>query len=142
MSKETISPDTKEMLREFAAAIVSEIRKPEPPTPQQEQAMKQAQAERMATAESVRLQAENKRAIQLNCSHSHARREGGGTHCVWVKDNDVPQSVGYVYCQRCEGRFRPDEPLMRKLDPTAIFDNVTFNRLMQECIQTGAEIMS
>lgn len=61
---------------------------------------------------------------------------------VWVRDNDVPQSPGYVYCQRCEGRFRPDEPIMRKVDPNATFDTEKFNRLLQSCIATGAEMFA
>jgi hypothetical protein len=57
-------------------------------------------------------------------------------------DNDIPLSPGYIYCQKCEARVRPDEPLMRRLDPNAIFDTALFNKLFQSCGATsGAEIL-
>jgi hypothetical protein len=101
----------------------------------------QAMADRAATAAGVIEKNANKRWMQEHgCAHAHQKSAGGGTHCVYVQDNGVAGSPGYIYCQKCEGRFRPDEPLMRRLDPQAIFDSAKFNELMSECVTTGAEI--
>lgn len=103
----------------------------------------QAQQSRAEIGASKLAEERNQRQIQTHiCKHEHARAAGGGTHCVYVRDNDVLQSPGYILCQKCTGRFRPDEPLMRKLDPKAIFDTDVFNRLMQECLTTtGGELL-
>lgn len=123
------------------AATVAEMRKPEPPSPQELAEVKQKQEERRATAEALKQQKQNARWFREHgCKHEHSGPMGG-THCVFVRDNDVPLSPGYIYCQKCEGRFRPDEPIMRKLDPDAIFDTAKFNELLPACLQAGAEIM-
>lgn len=102
----------------------------------------QAKQDRQAVAQSKLAEERNRREIQEKiCKHEHARSAGGGTHCVYVRDNDVPQSPGYILCQKCGGRFRPDELLMRKLDPKAIFNTAVFNQLMQDCMQTGQEML-
>lgn len=137
---------TKDDLKEIVATAVSvalaEAKKPAPLSPQQESELAQAQAHRRETAEGVKVQKQNARNFQEHiCKHEHPKSAGGGTHCVFVRDNDVPQSPGFIICQECFGRFRPDEPLMRKLDPEAIFDTGTFNQLLQDCMQTGAEIL-
>lgn len=83
MNKELISPETREALREFASAIVSEMRKPEPLTEQQEAAIKTSQADRRATAEGIQKQLAQKRFEQEHvCTHEHLSGAGGGTHCV------------------------------------------------------------
>ena len=121
---------------------VAEMRKPTPPDEKELEATRVAQEERRATAQSVIEKKQNERYIQEKvCTHFHAKREGGGTHCVYVRDNDVTQSPGYIYCQRCMGRIRPDEPIMRKLDPQAIFSTELFNKLLQDCIPNGAEML-
>jgi hypothetical protein len=103
----------------------------------------QAMAERAATAKSVIEKKQNERYVQEHvCTHEHLASAGGGSHCVHVHDNGVLGSVGYVLCQKCQGRVRPDEPLMRKLDPEAIFNTQLFNRLLQSCLQTGQEMMA
>lgn len=126
----------------------------------------QSMADRAATALAVLEKKKNERWFQEHgCKHEHPKAAGGGTHCVFVKDNDVPQSPGFIICQKCQGRFRPDEPLMRGkpvidkktgkprlsdsgqviyaggLDPEAIFDTNLFNQLLQDCLQTGAEML-
>jgi len=102
----------------------------------------QAMADRAATAQGVIEKKANERWMQEHgCTHEHQKSAGGGSHCVWVRDNDIPTSPGYVLCMKCQGRFRPDEPMMRRLDPSAIFSNEKFNKLMQDCVQTGAEIL-
>ena len=129
------------------AATVAEMRKPEPMTAKQQADIEQQQAERLATGQGVAEKKRNERWMQEHgCPHEHPKSAGGGSHCVWVRDNDIPTSPGYILCMRCQGRFRPDEPLMRKLDPTAIFDTNKFdtnkfNLLMSDCVQTGAEIL-
>lgn len=141
--KELLSPETKEILREFAAAIVAEQRKPEPPTTRELANLEQAEEERRANAEAVKQKKANERWDQEHgCTHEHPKNHGGGSHCVYVRDNDVPLSPGFVLCQKCQGRFRPDEPIMRKLDPSAIFDTAKFNRLLSDCMTTGAEILA
>lgn len=134
--------DLRNLISSAVTAAVGEMRKPTPPDEKELADLKQKQEERLATAQSVKEKNENKRFIQEKvCTHEHLASAGGGTHCVFVHDNGVPLSPGYVYCQKCEGRVRPDEPLMRKLDPNAIFDSFLFNKLLQSCIQTGQEIM-
>jgi|SRR5215467_6968680 len=124
------------------AATVAEMRKPAPKTEQELSEIQQAQEQRKATADGIKAQKANERHIQEHiCTHEHKKSAGGGTHCVWVRDNDIPTSPGFVLCQLCLGRFRPDEPMMRRLDPTAIFDTNKFNLLMADCVQTGAEII-
>ncbi len=123
------------------AATVAEMRKPEPPTPQELANLRQAQEERKATADSVKEQKDRERWFQEHgCAHEHTGPLRG-THCVYVKDNDVVTSPGFVFCQKCQGRVRPDEPQMKKLDPGAIFDTALFNNLLAVCMQNGAEIL-
>lgn len=142
MSEKQAISLTKQDLADILVMAMQEAKKPAPPTPQQEADIALAQEQRKATAASVAEQKRNARWFQEHgCTHEHLKSAGGGTHCTFVKDNDIPQSPGYVLCQKCQGRFRPDEPLMRKLDPDAIFDTATYNRLMQDCMQTGAEIL-
>ena len=124
------------------AATVAEMRKPAPKTEQELSAIQQAQEQRKATADGIKQQKANERWMQEHgCKHEHPKSAGGGTHCVWVRDNDIPTSQGFILCQACQGRFRPDEATMRRLDPTAIFDTAKFNSLMADCVQTGAEIL-
>lgn len=103
----------------------------------------QAMADRAATAKSVIEKKQNERYVQEHvCTHEHQAQWGGGSHCVLVRDNDIPTSPGYVLCQKCQARVRPDEPLMRKLDPEAIFNTMLYNRLLQGTIQAGQEMMA
>jgi len=147
MSKvQTITPELQTLITtSVTAAVVAmakEMRKPPEPTSQELADLEQRQAERKATADGIKQQKANERWMQEHgCEHEHPKSAGGGSHCVWVRDNDIPTSVGYILGMRCQGRFRPDEPMMRRLDPTAIFDTQKFNRLMSDCVQTGAEIL-
>jgi hypothetical protein len=148
--QQTLTLTTEDLQKLISSAVnsavttaVTEMRKPEPPSEKELAALKQQQDERLQAAEGVKQKNENRRFIQEKvCTHAHALREGGGTHATYVHDNDVPLSPGYIYCQKCEGRIRPDEPIMRKLDPQAIFDSNLFNRLMQDCVHPAAEILS
>lgn len=126
-----ITDEDKALVQAYLAAHKTEIAN-----------FEQQMAERAQTAQAVLEKKANERWFQENgCTHEHPRSAGGGTHCVYVRDNDVPASPGFILCQRCQGRFRPDEPVMRKLDPSAIFSTAKFNTLMQDCLQTGAEIL-
>jgi len=123
------------------AATVAEMRKPEPMTAQEKADIEQKQAERLETGRGITEKKRNERFVQEHiCTHEHQESAGGGSHCVWVRDNDIPTSAGFILCMRCQGRFRPDTPLMRRLDPNAIFDDAKFNTLMQDCVTTGAEM--
>src|SRR5215469_16624697 len=144
-AEQTLTPEMREIITSVATAAAvaaaAEMRKPAPPTPQEQAALQAKQEERRATAEGIKQQKANERWFQeKGCKHKHSGPMGG-THCVYVRDNDVPTSVGFVLCQLCQGRFRPDEPVMRRLDPTAIFSNDKFNELMMDCQQNGAEIL-
>jgi len=144
MAKETITLDVsqlQEIIGATAAAIAAELRKPEPMSAQAKAEIEQRQADRAATAAGIKEKKERDLWFQTNgCQHKHSG-QFGGTHCVYVRDNDVPTSPGMVLCQACQGRFRPDEPVMRRLDPTAIFDTAKYNTLMQDCAVNGAEIV-
>ena len=97
---------------------------------------------RKETAQAVIEKKKNDRWFQEHgCSHEHSKQAGGGTHCVHVHDNDHPGSAGYIICQLCQGRVRPDDPKWRKLDPDAIFDTALFNKLFQDCAQIQGEML-
>jgi hypothetical protein len=121
---------------EAVAAAIIESRKPLPPTDAELKAIEVAQQARVANAAGVIAAMENKRAVQTICSHEHKRKEGGGTHAVWVRDED-PRSPGYIYCQKCEAQIRPGQfnpdGLPCEMSRRAIYDTQLFNRLFQEC---------
>jgi hypothetical protein len=125
-----------EVIASTIAAAIAESRKPLPPTEKELAELAQMQQQRVANAAGVIAQAENKRAVQRICNHEHKRKEGGGTHGVWVRDED-PRSPGYIYCQKCEARVRPGmydkDGLPYQRDRTAHFDTELFNKLFQEC---------
>lgn len=129
-------------IREAVAAAIAENNKPKPKTQQELAEIEQAQQHRKDNAENERQRRENKRWFaEKSCRHEHSKSAGGGTHCVHVLDNDHPSDPGFIYCQLCEGRFRPDTPKWRKLDPDAIFDTARFNELFQSCAQVQGEII-
>lgn len=133
--------DLKEIVSSAVAAAVEESRKPLPLTPGQQAEVAMAQENRADIGRQKKEENENKLWFQTNaCTHEHSRQAGGGTHAVFVRDNDIPDSPGYIYCQKCEARFRPDEPRMKKLDPKAIFNTQKFNELLQSCVTSGAEM--
>lgn len=120
------------------AAAIKEARKPDPPTEQQLSALQMKQEQRAAMAADVMRTKENRLAIQRICSHEHSQREGGGSHGVWVREED-PASPGYVYCQKCEAKVRPNggNEGTKRADRTAIYDTALFNKLFQDCGPTG-----
>lgn len=125
-----------EVIASAVAAAIAESRKPLPPTEKELKEVEQLQQQRVANAAGVIASMENKRAVQQICSHEHKRKEGGGTHAVWVRDED-PRSPGYIYCQKCEARIRPGvfdkEGLPYQRDRSALFNTELFNRMFQEC---------
>lgn len=126
----------KEVIGSAIAAAISEARKPLPPTEAEIRDLELRQQARASNAAGVIAQMENKRTVQRICSHEHKRKEGGGTHGVWIRDED-PRSPGYIYCQKCEANIRPGNydanglPFQR--DRRAIYDTELFNRMFQEC---------
>jgi hypothetical protein len=145
MSSEPVILDVqtvKEIVAAAVTAAVMESNKPKPPSPQEVAEIEQAQQHRKDTAANYLQQKANDRNFQENiCSHEHTKAAGGGTHCVHVRDNDHPGDAGYILCQLCQGRVRPDSEKWRKLDPTAIFDTFKFNKLFQDCAQGQGEII-
>lgn len=128
--------DLKEMIASAVAAAITESRKPDPPTEQQLAQFRMAQEHREATSTSLIEQKRNERSIQLMCMHEHSKQSGGGTHCVWVREED-PRSPGFILCQKCQGRVRAGQLAMDGLpyqrDRGAIYDTELFNRLFQDC---------
>jgi hypothetical protein len=94
----------------------------------------QEQRERIAGYEIEKIK--NRRNTQLNCTHEHSKREGGGTQAVWVREEN-PSSPGFILCQECQGRIRPGvydvEGYSFQLDRGAIYDTARFNQLFQDC---------
>jgi hypothetical protein len=139
-SAPALTPEVQAILKELVsasvAAAISESKKPAPPTERELAQLAQQQANREANAAGVIASIKNKRAVQLICSHEHKKKEGGGTHAVWIKDED-PRSNGYIYCQKCQAQVRPGEfdptGLPHQRDRRAIYDTELFNRLFQEC---------
>lgn len=134
--------DVKEIVAAAVSAAIAEATKPKPPTPQEQAELQMAQQHRKDTAEGIIRRKENDRYFQEHtCTHEHTKASGGGTHCVHVRDNDYPGSPGYILCQFCQGRFRPESDEWRKLDPEAIFSTPVFNKLFQDCAQGQGEII-
>jgi hypothetical protein len=128
--------DLKAIVATAVAAAVQEARKPDPPSKEEIANQQMAQQHREANAASVIAEIQGRKALQMICAHEHSKREGGGTHCSWVRDED-PRSPGYVLCQKCQGQIRPGE-----YDPNglpfqrcgrAIYDTNLFNKLFQDC---------
>lgn len=130
--------DLQGMIAAAVGAAIAESRKPVPPTAQEVAAREMAQQHRVDAAQDVMNTATNKKNFQHICVHAHSTREGGGTHCVWVKEED-PTSPGYIYCQRCEGKIRPEGGYQdtKRADRTAIYDTPLFNKLFQDCGPSG-----
>lgn len=137
---------TKQDLTDLVAAAVTAAmaaaNAPKPLSKKELDEIKQAQEMRKDTAASLLEGKKRARWFQESgCSHEHSKQAGGGTHCVHVKDSDHPDSAGFILCQNCQGRFRPDDPKWRKLDPDAIFSTGVFNKLFQECAQAQGEML-
>lgn len=124
------------VIAQAIAAAIAESRKPLPPTQKELQAIEMAQQARAAGAAGVIAEMANERATQRACTHEHSKKAGGGTHCVWIREED-PRSPGYVYCQLCEATVRPGvydkDGIPAQRDRRALYDTELFNRLFQEC---------
>jgi len=128
--------DLADIVSAAVKAAVAESKKEAPLTAKQEADIQQAQEYRKALGEDVIRGIEEQKAKQRMCSHEHSKKAGGGTHCVHVKESD-PRSPGYILCQLCRVRVRPELEWMMALDPTAEYNNELFNRLFQDCADTG-----
>jgi hypothetical protein len=128
------------MIASAVAAAITESRKPAPPTEQELAAIQMKQEHRAKQSQHVIDKMKNERAIRMICSHTHAQREGGGTHCVWVREED-PRSPGFILCQLNQCRIRPGdfdkEGLPFQRDRGAIYSTEQFNKLFQDCGPTG-----
>jgi hypothetical protein len=134
--------DVMEIAAATAAAVVTEMSKPKPPSPQELAEIEQAQQHRKDTADQINQKKANDRWFQEHaCTHEHTKAAGGGTHAVHVRDNDHPSDPGFILCQLCQGRVRPDSEKWKKLDPDAIFNTGIFNKLFQDCAQGAGEII-
>lgn len=133
--------DMKELVAAAVTAAIQEANKPKPLSDSQVAEIQQAQAMRRETAESVLQQKANEKFLQSQCTHEHSKQAGGGTHCVYVRDNDHPADAGFIICQFCRMRVRPDSEKWRILDPDAWFDTAMFNKLFQDCAQGSGEIL-
>lgn len=128
---------TPEMLQTLIStavtAAVAEAKKPAPPTEAELAKEEQDRKDRADMAKSVWEQKQRERDFQKVCTHEHPAREQmlGKTHCVHVKEEN-PTSPGYILCQRCQARIRP-ESFPRNIDPNAHYDTALFNRLFQDC---------
>lgn len=130
----------KEAVAAAVAAAVAESKKPAPLTPQQESELAMKQQHRAEEAGQQLAIIKNKFAKQEICSHERPARDqllGPKTYCVWVRESDPVGSLGYILCQDCLGRFRP-ETADKKLDPGAHYSTALFNKLFQECSYTAA----
>lgn len=132
---------SKDDLKEILAAAIAEAKKPEPPNEKEIAEIQQAQQMRRETADSVKLRKENEKFLQSQCTHEHSKQAGGGTHAVYVRDNDHPADAGFILCQFCQIRVRPESEKWRQLDPDATFDTALFNKLFQDCAQGSGEIL-
>lgn len=123
---------TKEDL-EALKILAAEMRKPteveQAKIDEDASAKKAAMEERKENSANVKAQMVQKRNEQLTCSHQHA---DGHTHLAHVQENGkFASSAGYLLCQWCNAKVRPESAEGKKLDPQAIFDTALFNRLYQ-----------
>jgi hypothetical protein len=133
---------TPEEIAAIISAAITAANAPKPPTKAELAEIEQAQQHRRETADSYKEQKANERHFQEHvCTHEHTKAAGGGTHCVHVRDNDHPGDPGFILCQGCQGRVRPDTKKWHELDPTAIFNTNLFNKLFQDCAQGQGEII-
>jgi|SRR5882672_11641327 len=134
--------DIRQLVDSAVTAAIRAAREPDPPTKQQLAEIEMAQQMRKDTAQGINQKKANDRWFQEHgCSHEHSKQAGGGTHCVHVRDNDHLDSAGYIMCQLCQGRVRPDDAKWKKLDPEAIFNTALFNKLFQDCAQIQGEMI-
>jgi hypothetical protein len=134
-----LTPDMLQSLITAAVtAAVAEAQKPAPLTAQEASQQSQEQQQRLEMSDSVKLAKENQRQMQLGCTHEHNKSAGGGTHCVHVREES---GHGYILCQYCQGRFRPEIPEAQRLDHGAHYNTSLFNTLFQSCVVTGGEIL-
>lgn len=126
--------DLKNMISTAVAVAIQESKKPAPPTEAEIAEQRLKQDHRLLNAKDVVATAENKKNFQRICAHEHSKKDGGHTHAVWVREED-PTSPGYIYCQKCEGKIRPEggNQGTTREDRTAIYDTALFNRLFQDC---------
>jgi hypothetical protein len=125
--------DLNAIISSAVSAAVSESKKPKPLTEQELADKEMEQQHRADSAQSVIAALKNQKDMQLICSHEHTKREGGGTHCLWIREEN-PNSPGYILCQKCQGRIRPNVPAGTKiLDARAIYNTALFNKLFQDC---------
>lgn len=132
LTKEDIQLVT-EITSQVAAKIGAEMRKPteieQKLLDEDKASKKMAQAERFENSKNVKAQMEARRREQLACTHAHA---DGHTHLVHVQENGrLAGGAGYLHCQSCQAKIRPDNENVKQLDPHAIFDTALFNRLYQ-----------
>jgi hypothetical protein len=130
--------DLRDIIASAVTAAVAESKKPAPPTEQELAQIAQDQQMRKDTAQDVLRAQANKLANQKVCSHEHPKREGSQSHCVWVKEEN-PASPGYILCQLCQGKVRPEVPAEQRMDTQAIYDTQMFNKLFQDCLDTSMQ---
>jgi hypothetical protein len=143
--------DLKELVAVFREAI-AEGRKPPEPTEeeaaeiaQRKAALAVKQEERLANSKAHQENLRNKAHSQTVCSHMHSSRIAGfgQSHMTHVRDNGVGDGLpGFLYCQRCELRLRPESgELWHKLDPGATFNTEQFNWYYQTAISDQGGII-
>lgn len=132
------------LVQTSVTAAIAAANAPKPPTQQELSDLQLAQQHREANAAGVIANIKNKRFAQTVCTHEHSKSAGGGSHGVWVKEED-PRSPGYIYCQKCEARVRPGEynaeGLPYQRDRGAHFNTELFNQLFQDCGEQSGAIM-
>jgi hypothetical protein len=140
------------LTREDLVTLVTELRKPAPPTDAQRAAAEMRNQSRLRNAKESAQKEKNIKATQKRCQH----RQKGGMHeslAVYIPENgpSVAGSPGYIMCQSCQIRVRPGEFAgnidsntgckcdLDKSQPVwfrdcgATYDTDLFNKLMQEC---------
>jgi len=112
-------------------AAIRTVHEPKPPTKAELAEIELAQQMRKETAKGINQKKTNDRWFQEHgCSHEHSKQAGGGTHCVHVRDNDHLDSAGYIMCQLCQGRFRPEDPKWKKIGPRSYFQHRYFQQVV------------
>lgn len=133
--------DMKELVAAAVTAAIQEANKPKPLSESAMAEIQQAQQMRRETADSVLQRKANEKFMQGQCTHEHSKQAGGGTHAVYVRDNDHPGDAGFILCQFCQIRVRPESEKWQQLDPDATFNTALFNKLFQDCAQGQGEIL-
>lgn len=127
-----------DQLKEILSTVIAAVKAPSVLEQRQidaeERRVKEDQENRLKVSKDVLFDIEQKRAVQLICSHEHP---DGTSHGVWIQERTGP---GYILCQYNQCKVRPGvAPAGFK--GTDIYDTALFNRMFQKLPGSNTDMM-